>query len=99
MAYISNWVRYMVHKLEYSLTLGLKVSLSLSLALCLPWLWLQAGGRVIDREFISVVMKNLLYGRITYIHSVKGEGMAPTMGSHDNTLLVRKLPDVDTRYV
>ncbi|KAF2617011.1 hypothetical protein F2Q68_00038387 [Brassica cretica] len=101
MAYISNWVRYMVHKLEYSLTLGLKVSLSLSLALCLPWLWLQAGnhtqGRVIDREFISVVMKNLLYGRITYLHSVKGEGMAPTMGSHDNTLLVRKLPDVDTR--
>ncbi|CAN6890512.1 unnamed protein product, partial [Brassica oleracea] len=83
MAYISNWVRYMAHKLEYySLTLGLKN---------------HTQGRVIDREFISVVMKNLLYGRITYLNSVKGEGMAPTMGSHDNTLLVRKLPDVDTR--
>ncbi|KAJ4878899.1 Peptidase S24/S26A/S26B/S26C family protein [Raphanus sativus] len=67
MAYISNWVRYMAHKLEYSLTLSLK---------------------------------NLVYGRITYLHSVKGAEMAPTMGAHDNnTLLVRKLPDVDTRYV
>ncbi|CAF2261421.1 unnamed protein product, partial [Brassica napus] len=84
MAYISNWVRYMAHKLEYSLTLSLKN---------------HTQGRVIDREFISVVMKNLLYGRITYLHSVKREGMAPTMGPHDNTLLVRKLPDVDTRYV
>ncbi|KAL0649185.1 hypothetical protein Bca4012_091876 [Brassica carinata] len=73
MAYISNWVRYMAHKLEYSLTLGLKN---------------HTQRRVIDREFISVVMKNLLYGRITYLNSVKGEGMAPTMGSHDNTLLV-----------
>ncbi|CAN7036298.1 unnamed protein product [Brassica rapa subsp. trilocularis] len=84
MAYISNWVRYMAHKLEYSLTLSLKN---------------HTKGRVIDQEFIGVVMKNLLYGRITYLHSVKGEGMAPTMGPHDNTLLVRKLPDVDTRYV
>lgn len=58
-------------------------------------------GKLIDREFIGVVMKNLVYGRITYLHSVKGAEMAPTMGgAHDNnTLLVRKLPDVDTRYV
>ncbi|KAG2320218.1 hypothetical protein Bca4012_053491 [Brassica carinata] len=85
MVYISNWVRYMAHKLEYSLTLSLKNH--------------TEGRGVIDREFIGVVTKNLLYGRITYLHSVKGEGMAPTMGPHDNTLLVRKLPDVDTRYV
>ncbi|CAG7900192.1 unnamed protein product, partial [Brassica rapa] len=84
MAYISNWVRYMAHKLEYSLTLSLKN---------------HTQGRVIDQEVIGVVMKNLLYGRITYLHSIKGEGMAPTMGPHDNTLLVRKLPDVDTRFL
>ncbi|CAN7134662.1 unnamed protein product, partial [Brassica rapa subsp. narinosa] len=81
MAYISNWVRYMAHKLEYSLTLSLKN---------------HTQGRVIDQEVIGVVMKNLLYGRITYLHSIKGEGMAPTMGPHDNTLLVRKLPDIFT---
>lgn len=51
-----------------------------------------------DRELVGVVVKNLLYGRITYLHSGKGQEMSPTMGAHDNTLLVRKLPVVDTRY-
>ena len=35
MASISTWFRYMAHKLEYSLTLSLKVPLSLSLSLIL----------------------------------------------------------------
>ncbi|KAJ4915182.1 hypothetical protein Rs2_00732 [Raphanus sativus] len=84
MAYISNWVRYMAHKLEYSLTLSLKN---------------HTKEKLNDRELVGVVVKNLLYGRITYLHSGKGQEMSPTMGAHDNTLLVRKLPVVDTRYV
>lgn len=56
-------------------------------------------GKLNDRELVGVVLKNLLYGRITYLHSGKGQEMAPTMGANDNTLLVRKLPVVDTRYV
>ncbi|CAN6877218.1 unnamed protein product [Brassica oleracea] len=84
MAYISNWVRYMAHKLEYSLTLSLKN---------------HTKGKLNERELVGVVLKNLLYGRITYLHSGKGQEMSPTMGAHDNTLLVRKLPVVDTRYV
>nr|VDD41676.1 unnamed protein product [Brassica oleracea] len=81
MAYISNWVRYMAHKLEYSLTLSLKN---------------HTKGKLNERELVGVVLKNLLYGRITYLHSGKGQEMSPTMGAHDNTLLVRKLPVVDT---
>ncbi|CAN8306143.1 unnamed protein product [Cochlearia groenlandica] len=85
MAHITNWVRYMAHKLEYSLTLSLKK---------------HTREKLSERELIGIVMKNLLYGRITYLHSIKGQEMAPTMmGSHENTLLVRKLPVVDTRYV
>ena len=56
-------------------------------------------GKLNERELVGVVLKNLLYGRITYLHSGKGQEMSPTMGAHDNTLLVRKLPVVDTRYV
>jgi len=52
-----------------------------------------------DRELFGVVMKNLFYGRISYLHSDKGKEMAPTMGTNESTLLVRKLPVVDTRYV
>ncbi|XP_023633226.1 uncharacterized protein LOC17898603 isoform X2 [Capsella rubella] len=85
MASITNWVRYMAHKLEYSLTLSLKS---------------HTREKLSDRELLGVVMKNLFYGRITYLHnSIKGQEMAPTMGTNENTLLVRKLPVVDTRYV
>uniref|UniRef100_A0A1J3F2K4 Mitochondrial inner membrane protease subunit 1 n=1 Tax=Noccaea caerulescens TaxID=107243 RepID=A0A1J3F2K4_NOCCA len=84
MASISNWVRYMAHKLEYSLTLSLKN---------------HTREKLSERELIGIVWKNLFYGRITYLHSGKGQEMAPTMGTNDNTLLVRKLPYVDTRYV
>ncbi|XP_010457747.1 PREDICTED: uncharacterized protein LOC104739175 [Camelina sativa] len=85
MASITNWVRYMAHKLEYSLTLSLKK---------------HTREKLSDRELFGVVVKNLFYGKITYLHnSNKGQEMAPTMGSNENTLLVRKLPVVDTRYV
>ncbi|KFK31222.1 hypothetical protein AALP_AA6G084300 [Arabis alpina] len=85
MASISTWFRYMAHKLEYSLTLSLKSHRKEKLS---------------DKELIQIVCKNLVYGKITFLHSSdKGREMAPTMGAHENTLLIRKIPIANTRYL
>ncbi|KAB1223751.1 Mitochondrial inner membrane protease subunit 1 [Morella rubra] len=43
--------------------------------------------------------KNLLQGKLTYLHWNKGEEMAPTIGTQGGTLLVRKLPAADPTRV
>lgn len=84
MASISTWFRYMAHKLEYSLTLSLKS---------------HRREKLSDRELIQIIFKNLFHGKITYLHSGKGPEMSPTMAAHENTLLVRKIPIANTRYL
>ncbi|XP_010542736.1 PREDICTED: uncharacterized protein LOC104815848 [Tarenaya hassleriana] len=84
MASISTWFRYLAHKLEYSLTLSVKS---------------YRKEKISDRELLGIVCKNLFHGRLTYLHWDKGQEMAPTMATHGNTLLVRKLPIPDARYV
>jgi len=84
MASISTWFRYMAHKLEYSLALSVKS---------------HRREKLSDRELIQIVCKNLFHGKVTYLHSDKGPEMSPTMGAHENTLLVRKIPIANRRFV
>ncbi|EOA27902.1 hypothetical protein CARUB_v10024076mg [Capsella rubella] len=84
MASISTWFRYMAHKLEYSLTLSLKS---------------HRREKLSDRELIQIVFKNLFYGKISFLHSDKVPEMSPTMTAKENTLLIRKIPIANTRFV
>ncbi|GMH20886.1 hypothetical protein Nepgr_022728 [Nepenthes gracilis] len=84
MASLSTWFRYIVHKLEYSVSLSWKN---------------YKGGQIGDREVGHVVWKNLFQGKLTYLHWNKGEEMAPTIGSQGGTLLVRKIPAADPARV
>uniref|UniRef100_A0A1J3GI36 Mitochondrial inner membrane protease subunit 2 n=1 Tax=Noccaea caerulescens TaxID=107243 RepID=A0A1J3GI36_NOCCA len=84
MASISTWFRYLAHKLEYSLALSVKS---------------HRREKLSDRELIQIVCKNLFHGKVTYLHSDKAPEMSPTMGAHENTLLVRKIPIANKRFV
>ncbi|XP_010522150.1 PREDICTED: uncharacterized protein LOC104800868 [Tarenaya hassleriana] len=83
MASIPTWVRYLAHKLEYSITLSAKS---------------YRKEKISDREFLGIVCKNLFHGKLTYLHWDKGLEMAPTLATHGNTLLVRKLPILDANH-
>lgn len=52
-------------------------------------------GQITNREVGDAVWKNLLQGRLTYLHWNKGEEMTPTTGEQGGTLLVRKIPAAD----
>lgn len=52
-------------------------------------------GQISNTEVGDQVFKNLLRGRLTYLHWNKGEGMTPTTGAEGGTLLVRKIPAAD----
>lgn len=52
-------------------------------------------GQISNREVGDEVWKNLLQGRLTYLHWNKGEEMTPTTGAEGGTLLVRKIPAAD----
>ncbi|XP_038897309.1 mitochondrial inner membrane protease subunit 2-like [Benincasa hispida] len=84
MASLSTWFRYIAHKLEYSVSLSWKN---------------YKGGQITDKEVGDAVWKNLLQGKLTYLHWVKGVEMAPTVGEAGGTLLVRKLPTADPTSV
>ncbi|XP_023004821.1 uncharacterized protein LOC111498007 [Cucurbita maxima] len=77
MASLSTWFRYIAHKLEYSVSLSWKN---------------YKGGQITDKEVGDAVWKNLLQGKLTYLHWFKGVEMALTVGETGGTLLVRKLP-------
>lgn len=53
------------------------------------------GGQITDKEVGDAVWKNLLQGKLTYLHWIKGQEMVPTVGEAGGTLLVRKLPAAD----
>ncbi|XP_008447254.1 uncharacterized protein LOC103489739 isoform X2 [Cucumis melo] len=84
MASFSTWLRYIANKLEFSVSLSWKN---------------YKGGRITDREVGDAVWKNLLQGKLTYLHWIKGQEMAPTVGEAGGTLLVRKLPDANPTSV
>ncbi|KAG7014558.1 Mitochondrial inner membrane protease subunit 2 [Cucurbita argyrosperma subsp. argyrosperma] len=84
MASLSTWFRYIAHKLEYSVSLSWKN---------------YKGGQITDKEVGDAVWKNLLQGKLTYLHWIKGEEMAPTVGEAGGTLLIRKLPAADPTSV
>jgi hypothetical protein len=52
-------------------------------------------GQISNREAGDAIWKNLLQGRLTYLHWNKGEEMTPTTGAQGGTLLVRKIPAAD----
>ncbi|XP_059432915.1 mitochondrial ATP-independent inner membrane protease subunit 2-like isoform X1 [Corylus avellana] len=84
MVSLSTWFRYIAHKLEYSVSLS--------------WKNYQRG-QISNREVGDEVWKNLLQGRLTYLHWNKGEEMTPTTGAEGGTLLVRKIPAADPTRV
>ncbi|CAN0829074.1 Mitochondrial inner membrane protease subunit 1 [Linum grandiflorum] len=84
MASVSTWCRYLVNKIEYSLSISRKS--------------LRAG-QIADTEVANTVWKNVLQGRLTYLLWNKGPEMAPTVGNEGGTLLVRKLPAADPTRV
>ncbi|XP_061341707.1 mitochondrial ATP-independent inner membrane protease subunit 2-like [Gastrolobium bilobum] len=85
MVSLSTWFRYVAHKFEYSVSLGLKN---------------YEGGQFTNRELLrDFVGKNFFQGKLTYLHWNKGEEMAPTIAGKGETLLVRKLPTADPAHV
>ncbi|KAJ7972645.1 Peptidase S24/S26A/S26B/S26C family protein [Quillaja saponaria] len=84
MVSLSTWVRYITHKIEYSVSLGWKN---------------YKGGQISDREVSNAVLKNFVLGKLTFLHWNKGEEMAPTIAEKGGTLLVRKLPTADPTHV
>ncbi|KAL9239740.1 hypothetical protein vseg_014034 [Gypsophila vaccaria] len=81
---LTTWCRYFSHKLEYSMAVSWKH---------------YKGGHITEREVGDTVWKNLLQGKLTFLHWNKGEEMAPTIGPQGGTLLVRKIPIPDPRRV
>ncbi|KAL9253738.1 Mitochondrial ATP-independent inner membrane protease subunit 2-like protein [Drosera capensis] len=84
MVSVSTWFRYVVSKLEYSVSVSWKN---------------YKGGQINDTQIGDVVWKNLFQGKLTYLHWNKGEEMAPVVGNQGGTLLVRKIPTPDATRV
>ncbi|KAL8055199.1 hypothetical protein ABFX02_04G042100 [Erythranthe guttata] len=84
MVALSTWFRYISNKFDYSLCLSGKTYIN---------------GKVADAEIIHSIWRNFLHGRLTFLHWNKGEEMAPLIGPHGGTLLVRKLPVPDPTRV
>ncbi|CAK9309889.1 unnamed protein product [Citrullus colocynthis] len=84
MASPSTWLRYIAQKFEYSISLTRKN---------------YTGGQITNKEVGDAIWRNLLQGKLTYLHRIKGEEMAPTVGEAGGTLLVRKLPTADPTSV
>ncbi|EPS68856.1 hypothetical protein M569_05916, partial [Genlisea aurea] len=52
-----------------------------------------------DNEVIDIIYRNILQGKLTFLHCNKGEDKAPMTRDLFGTLLVRKLPSPDPSYV
>ncbi|XP_031474652.1 uncharacterized protein LOC116246887 [Nymphaea colorata] len=84
MVSLSTWLRYIAHKFEYSVSFS--------------WQNYKVG-QITEKQVSDSVWKNLLQGRLTYLHLNRGEQMAPTIPGQSGALLVRKLPAVDPTRV
>jgi inner membrane protease subunit 1 len=56
-------------------------------------------GDIKEKEIYDHLFKNLLQGRLTFKHLVKGVEMTPTFASQGETLLIRPLPRPSPRSV
>ncbi|KAI3460960.1 hypothetical protein Pfo_017623 [Paulownia fortunei] len=84
MASPSIWFRYMASKLQYSISLSRKT---------------YGRGQIMDAERLDTILKTIFIGKLTFLHWNKGQEMAPTIGTHGGTLLVRKIPAADPTRV
>ncbi|KAL6502902.1 Mitochondrial ATP-independent inner membrane protease subunit 2 [Orobanche minor] len=84
MASPSIWFRYFASKLQYSISLTQKT---------------YGGDHVMSGNRLDTILKTIFIGKLTFLHGNKGEEMAPTIGTHGGTLLVRKIPDPDPTKV
>lgn len=84
MASLSTWLRYIAHKIEYSISLSSKN---------------YQIGQITDKQVNENVWKNVFQGKLTYVHFNKGEEMSPTLSGQGGSLLVRRLPTADPRKV
>ena len=83
MASLSACILYIVHKIEYSISLCSKN---------------YQIGQITDKQVNENVWENVFQGKLTYVHFNKGEEMAPTLSGQGGTLLVRRLPTADPKY-
>ncbi|XP_024390452.1 mitochondrial ATP-independent inner membrane protease subunit 2 isoform X2 [Physcomitrium patens] len=79
-----TWARYFVTRIRASFAQSLRS---------------YEVGDIKEREIYDHVFKNLLNGRLTFKHLVKGTEMAPTFASQGETLLIRSLPRPSPRSV
>lgn len=84
MVAFSTWLRYMTSKVDYSVSAA-RMS--------------YIRGQIAEKEILDTIWKNLLHGRLTFLHWNKGEEMDPTIGTQGGTLLVRKIPTPDPMRV
>jgi hypothetical protein len=57
------------------------------------------GGQLGNKAAGEAILKNMMQGRLTYLHCNKGGKMAPIIGEQGETLLVRKIPLADLTSV
>lgn len=76
MVSLPTWCRYFKQKLAYSVAYTVKS---------------QQKGHISEAQMLDSVWKNLLQGKLTYLHWYKGEEMAPAI-TGEGQLLVRKIP-------
>lgn len=71
-----------------------------SLMLRVPYLLLQAyvQDKIADTEVIDMIWRNLLQGKVTFLHYNKHEAISPMCGMLSGTLLVRRIPSPDPMY-
>ncbi|XP_047327545.1 mitochondrial inner membrane protease subunit 2-like [Impatiens glandulifera] len=85
MVSLYTWFRYIANKLEYSVSLTAKG---------------YRRGQIANTEFGDSIWRNLLQGRLTHLHWIKGgEEMAPTIQGQGETLLIRKIPIPNPTHV
>ncbi|KAK4756256.1 hypothetical protein SAY87_006383 [Trapa incisa] len=80
MVSLTTWARYIVQKLDYSITVGWKN---------------YKGGYITDAQLGDTIWKNLFQGKLTFLHSSRGEEVASGLNTLGSTLLVRRIPNAN----
>ncbi|KAI3449779.1 hypothetical protein Pfo_006444 [Paulownia fortunei] len=84
MVALPTWFRYFATRLEYSVSVSRKSYVQ---------------GQIADTEIPYTIWRNVLHGKLTFLHWNKAEGMPRVTGTHGGTLLVRKIPAADATRV
>ncbi|XP_024372322.1 mitochondrial ATP-independent inner membrane protease subunit 2 isoform X2 [Physcomitrium patens] len=79
-----TWARYFLTKIRVSFAQSLRS---------------YEVGDIKEKEIYDHVFKNVLKGRLTFKHMIKGTEMTPTFASQGETLLIRSLPRPSPRSV